>query len=151
MGASTVKRSSSLQMTKQVRHALITGKALHRLWYGRGKVLTRQGYFEAALASFDAALRLQPRNPQSWIYRGVVLMHMQRYEGALVSFNRALEIAPKSREAWLFQGAVFRYLNCHHEALLSYNAALQLQDDRTKEDYPLWTPAMIETGLSSHA
>lgn len=121
-----------------------TSKTIHRLWFSRGRALTKQGYYETALASFDAALRLRPGHCPSWIFRGVVLAHLKRYRSALASFDRALQLSPENREAWLFRGAVLKYLNCHHEAMHSYNTALRMHQETPIlcQDYPLWVPAI---------
>jgi Flp pilus assembly protein TadD len=117
-------------------------QTLHRLWFSRGKVLTKQGFFQAALTSFDAALKCQPDHTESWMFRGVVLTHLKRYQPALTSFDRALELSPQHREAWIFRGAVLTYLERQTEATHSYAIALQLQQEhpQPRQDYPMWMP-----------
>lgn len=124
-----------------------TQKTIHRIWCGRGKVLTRQGYYEAALASFDAALQLQPNDHQSWIFRGVALMHLEQYKAALASFNQALELGANDREVWIFRGAVLTYLNQPEEATKSYQMALRMQQQGRQVccDYPMWLPPQFQT------
>ncbi|MGA7934775.1 MAG: tetratricopeptide repeat protein [Kovacikia sp.] len=120
----------------------------HHIWYGRGKMLTQQCHYEAALASFDTALKFLPDVHQIWIYRGIVLTHLRHYESALASFAKATEIMPQSREAWIFQGAVLTYLDRPQEAIDSYTTALSLQEQSSAiyEDYPMWgvIPAVLE-------
>lgn len=130
-----------------------TQKTIHRIWCGRGKVLTRQGYYEAALASFDAALQLQPDDHQSWVFRGVALMHLSRYKAALASFNQALELVIDDREVWIFRGAVLTYLNRHEEAIKSYQMALNIQQQGTEVccDYPLWLPPQLQMRVPASA
>ncbi|HEY9618391.1 MAG TPA: tetratricopeptide repeat protein [Microcoleaceae cyanobacterium] len=124
-----------------------TQKTIHRIWCSRGKVLTRQGYYEAALTSFDAALQLQPNDHQSWVFRGVVLMHLKRYKAALASFNQALELVADDREVWIFRGAVLTYLNQSEEATKSYQRALSMQQQGHQVccDYPMWLPPQLQT------
>jgi tetratricopeptide (TPR) repeat protein len=115
----------------------------YQIWYRRGKMLTQQGHYEAALTSFDLALKHQPELHQIWTYRGIVLAYLKHYEAALLSFNKALELAPDNREIWIFRGAVLTYLNCRREALNSYNIALSIQQRGFTicEDYPTtWMP-----------
>lgn len=154
MGMSTTFKASgkpqAQQVNRRVSPLFSSERMIQRLWYSRGKVLARQGYHEAALASFDAALRIQPRHHKCWVFRGVVLTHLQQYKAALVSFDRALEIAPDSRECWIFRGAVLTYLNCHHEARTSYSKALMMQKQATDicRDYPLWFPIANQMELA---
>lgn len=140
---------SGMPVSATVSHHLrskSTQKTIHRIWCGRGKVLTRQGYYEAALASFDAALQIQPDDHQSWVFRGVALMHLRRYKAALASFNQALELASDDREVWIFRGAVLTYLNHPEEAIKSYQMALNIQRQGTEvcRDYPMWLPPQLQ-------
>lgn len=115
----------------------------HHIWYTRGKMLTKQGHFEAALTSFEIALKYHSGVHQIWAYQGVVLAYMKCYESALASFNKALELAPDNREVWIFRGAVLSYLNRRREATNSYNVALSLQQRgfMVSEEYPTtWMP-----------
>jgi tetratricopeptide (TPR) repeat protein len=155
MGISTTSTSllptTPQQAGKVISNVLSTNATIHRLWFARGKILTKQGYYESALTSFDAALRFQSNHHQTWVFRGVVLTHLQRYKSALVSFERALELEPGDREAWIFRGAVLSYLEHHHEAMNSYTRALQIQRREAKacQDYPLWMPTTIHQGLTT--
>jgi tetratricopeptide (TPR) repeat protein len=129
--------------TARFHNASNASKTIQRLWFAKGKVLTKQGYYEAALTSFDAALKIQPDHCKSWVFRGIVLTHLEQYKSALASLDRALELSPSQREAWIFRGAVLKYLGRHDEALASYSKALTLQqaDVELCNEYPLWLPA----------
>jgi tetratricopeptide (TPR) repeat protein len=128
----------------------LTTKSLHRLWCSRGAILTKQGYYEAALASFEAALRIQPNLSKTWVFHGVVLVHLQHYKAALASFNRALDLSNTNREAWLFRGSVLEVLEQHQEALSSYSQALNLQKHNSDicRDYPMWNSLKIDWALA---
>lgn len=120
----------------------------HYIWYNRGKMLTWQGHYEAALTSFDIALQRHPNHHQTWVYRGVVLAYLKCYETALASFNQALELSPDNREVWIFRGAVLAFLNRQREARNSYNVALSIQQRGFSicEEYPTtWIPNRLET------
>jgi tetratricopeptide (TPR) repeat protein len=155
MGSSIVSSGTSSSGTSPKRYAqrasnksnsLLTTKTLHRLWCSRGAILTKQGYYEAALASFDAALRIQPNRSKTWVFHGVVLLHLQHYKAALASFDRALALSNTNSEAWLFRGSVLKKLEQHQEALFSYGQALKLQQqnfDRCR-DYPMWNSTKID-------
>lgn len=130
-------------------NSLVTTKTLHRLWCSRGAVLTKQGYYEAALASFESALRLQPNRSKTWVFHGVVLVHLNHYKAALVSFNRAIDLSDTNCEAWLFRGSVLKELEQYEEALISYSQALKLQKQNFDicRDYPMWNSCKIDWTL----
>lgn len=138
-------RSTHTQCNAAIAAPVVT----HQLWYVRGKQLLQQGDYEAALACFDVALKLQPNQHRNWIFRGVILTHLQFYESALACFDRALELTPNDRNAWIFRGAVLTYLNRNTEALNSYNQALQIQQpiSSDEENYPMWLPSAPDTPL----
>lgn len=147
MGRSTVKNTTFAKEAGltpiEIDEARSQSTFPHHLWYSRGKMLTQQGQYEAALTSFDHALKIQPNEHQIWIYRGIALTHLNHYESALVSFSKALEIMPTNREAWIFHGAVLTYLDRPHEAIKSYTTALSIQQQgfTSCESYPMWLPA----------
>ena len=157
MGSSTISSASSLhlsskryaQRTTIKANSLVTTKTLHRLWCSRGAVLTKQGYYEAALASFEAALRIQPNRSKTWVFHGVVLVHLHHYKAALASFNRAIDLSNTNREAWLFRGSVLKELKQYEEALFSYGQALKLQKQNSDicQDYPIWNSSKIDWTL----
>jgi tetratricopeptide (TPR) repeat protein len=59
-----------------------------------GCVLTKLQRYEAALTSFENALKSDPSDWDSLTRRGNVLVQLHRYEEALDSFDRALDLNP---------------------------------------------------------
>jgi tetratricopeptide (TPR) repeat protein len=62
-------------------------------------VQSRLGKKDAALASYDRALKVQPDYPQALRNRGVTLRVLKRFEEALASYDRALALQPDYTEA----------------------------------------------------
>lgn len=93
-------------------------------WYNRGDAFANLGCYENALACFNKAVEVQPRDHAAWVFRGVVLIHLNCYEEALASCEQALEIQPDSKEAWVFRGAALHYLGRYKQAYASYDEAL---------------------------
>jgi tetratricopeptide (TPR) repeat protein len=116
-------------------------EATVQVWYNRGKMLVEQQRYNAAINSFDMALKLQPHETKSLIFRGIALFHLHYYQSALRDFRTATEIAPDNREAWIFQGVVLKALERHSAAMACYQTALLLQhrpEAGDFEKYPLW-------------
>lgn len=114
--------------------------AIPQIWYNRGKMLVEQQRYNAAVASFDMALKFQPNDPKSLIFRGIALFHLHYYQSALGDFRTAAEMAPDNREAWIFQGAVLKALKHPGAAIECYRTALLLQqpEGMACEEYPMW-------------
>ena len=57
----------------------------------RGILKLRRGATEAAIADFDAALEMDPRQPEAYLNKGAALMQRNDPQGALPLFSVALE------------------------------------------------------------
>jgi tetratricopeptide (TPR) repeat protein len=91
------------------------------------------GKRETAIASYDRAISLRPRDAALFSNRGVVLKDMKRFDEALASFDRALAIEPRMAAAHNNRGNTFRALERWDEALESYGRGLAIRpnDART--------------------
>jgi tetratricopeptide (TPR) repeat protein len=61
-------------------------------------VLTHLDRYEAALASFTQALKIQPNNQTALIFQGMAYHHLGRYKQAYASYYQA--IGKKRRSFW---------------------------------------------------
>ena len=57
----------------------------------RGILRSRMGKMDAALADFDAALALDPEQPEAYLNKGVVLIRQHNSDAALPLFTMAIE------------------------------------------------------------
>jgi tetratricopeptide (TPR) repeat protein len=94
-----------------------------------GGALMALGRYAEAVASYEAALSLQPHLAEAYNNRGIALQQLQRSVEALESFDRALALQPESAEFHNNRGNVLRHLDRAREALVSYERALTLQPD----------------------
>ena len=96
----------------------------------RGRVLRKLGQYDAAMASYDRALKLDPNYENIWLNRGALLCdYLNLPQEALACFKRAVEIAPDNPLAWYNQGNTLRHLERYQEAIASYEKAIQLEPD----------------------
>jgi tetratricopeptide (TPR) repeat protein len=66
-----------------------------------GHALERSGDTAAAVESYEAALRLDPRDVETVIHLGNLYVGLKRYSDAETKFRAALELEPKSPQALL--------------------------------------------------
>ena len=59
-----------------------------------GRIAIERGKLERAYHLFNAAIELQPENPEPYYYQGLVLQRWQRYEGSLEFYQKAYEKEP---------------------------------------------------------
>ena len=95
--------------------------------YNMGNALLSLGRPGEALARFDAALRLNPRDPQYHFERGNALKDLGRIDDALSSYGKALGLSPGYAEAHNNMGIALKESGRLAEALASYDRALALR------------------------
>ncbi len=65
----------------------------------KGKSLLVEGNLEDALAYFEQAVLLSPKDPDIWNQKGAALRSLGRYDEALECFNKSLELDPADRHS----------------------------------------------------
>ncbi|HXB57932.1 MAG TPA: tetratricopeptide repeat protein [Candidatus Acidoferrales bacterium] len=89
---------------------------------------------EAALASFDEALALDPEHTDAMLKRGAALERLQRLNEAIECYDRAIATDSTMTMAYLHKGGVFNRMERYSEALECYEQALRSQEKgRTAE------------------
>ncbi len=79
-----------------------------RLWGWIASVDRRLGHWSEALACFETAARLDPRDPQLFLDQGAYTFDaMHRYADAVAANRRALQLAPDLRVAAIRVGLVY--------------------------------------------
>jgi tetratricopeptide (TPR) repeat protein len=85
-----------------------------------GKLLFAAEKFTEALASFAAATRLAPHDPDAWCSRAGTLRELGRLEESVEAAKRALELRPDFPEAAINLGNVLLKLDRSEEAFDAY-------------------------------
>ena len=104
------------------------------LQFELGNLLAAAKEYEAAVASFDQALKIKPDKDAAWNNRGNALGNLGRLEEAVASFDQALKIKPDDHQAWYNRGNALRNVGRLEEAVASYDQALNFKPD----DYAAW-------------
>src|SRR5262249_36284644 len=94
-----------------------------------------------SVASFDAALGMDPNSAEAVNNRGAVLVRMFRPLEALADFRHAVQLNPNYADAHTNAGNTLQGLGRYEEALRSLDRALSIKpDDVTAR----WTKALIK-------
>jgi len=88
-----------------------------------GNALSGQDRFAEALACYDRAAMLDPRDPFIHLNRGITLQLLLRYGEAVAAYDRALVLAPHFAPAWSDRGLALQNLGRLDEALVSFRRA----------------------------
>ncbi|MEH2456081.1 tetratricopeptide repeat protein [Nostoc sp.] len=99
------------------------------LLFKLGNLLSTANEYEAAIASYDQALKFKPDDHQAWYNRGIALDELGRFEEAIVSYEQALKSKPDYDLAWYNRSIALDELRRFEEAIISYDQALKLKPD----------------------
>ena len=98
-------------------------------WFERGLKQAQIGELEEAIASWDAAIAIEPTMAPAWHNRGSALGNMGRLEEALLNFQEAATHNPEDAYIWFNHGMVLEALDRNVQAIPSYEKALVLNPD----------------------
>lgn len=80
-------------------------KTIHMTWYydkaffWRGLVYCAKGFFQLAVADFNFALKMNPKNADCYFYRGCVFFYdLGKYDLALADLTKAVELSPDRKD-----------------------------------------------------
>jgi tetratricopeptide (TPR) repeat protein len=104
-----------------------SGAASAATYSDRSALLERLGQPELALASYTAALALDPQMSAAWSGKGNLLHEKQRYPEALRCHDKAVETQPQNAQAWSNRASTLDKLGRMEEALIDNERALALQ------------------------
>lgn len=120
-----------VQQFQQTQEQLETEKIPETVedWFQRGLNQAALADWEAAIASWEQALELNPHLVQAWHNRGSALAHLGRFDEALASLEQALELEPNDYELWNSKGSVLFSLQDWQESLACWEKVLELKSD----------------------
>jgi tetratricopeptide (TPR) repeat protein len=110
----------------------------------------RSADLDSAIADFNHALELDPKNVNAYRHRGMAKVERGDRGGAIADFNHALGIDPKNAAVYLDRGHVKLNEGNLEEALADYNRSLQL-DSNNANAYYIRGDAKVDSGDGSGA
>ncbi|WP_413200335.1 tetratricopeptide repeat protein [Nostoc piscinale] len=94
-------------------------------WYTKGLAQKKNGQLEEAIASFDQAVAMNPKDADIWLEHGRALAAISKPEQAAVSYQFAVKLIPNYALALASQSASFNKLGKFKEAQAAAEQALQ--------------------------
>ncbi len=91
----------------------------------RAIALSKERYFDGALAHFDLVLRSEPKLATAWNNRGNALLGMGRYDDAMASYERAIALDPNLILAHSNRGNMLSRFGRFAEALAECDLVLK--------------------------
>lgn len=93
-----------------------------------GIAFGRLGKHKKAIACFDKAIQINPRDNTAWHRKGIELNASAKYNGAIDCFDKAIQINLKDHFAWNHRAVALRELGKYEEALYCCNEAIKIND-----------------------
>lgn len=109
-------------------------------WATRGVRKARAARVDAALADFEAALKVDPKTTLALGQRGIIRRNQGKLQDAINDFTKAIEIDAKDASLFTARGVTYRILKKNAEAIADGEVAVKLN--------PKDVQAVNELGLS---
>jgi lipoprotein NlpI/uncharacterized protein YecT (DUF1311 family) len=87
------------------------------------------GNYDAAIADFDRAIKLDPKNAGALCARGDVKQAKGDWDGAIADYNRCIELEPTNDEAYDSRGIANQAKGNNDLAIADYTHAIELDPD----------------------
>jgi tetratricopeptide (TPR) repeat protein len=85
--------------------------------------------YDDALADMNAAIELDPTNPELYVMRGQLALYLYEWDRVLADYNRAIELDPDYADAYYFRGILFYTQGYREDALTDFQLYLDLALD----------------------
>src|SRR5262247_2023572 len=102
-------------------------KELASYFNSRGLAYRTKGDFDRAIADFDEAIRLEPKNALLFNARGVAYSAKRDYGRAMADFDEAIRLEPKGAAAFLNNRGLARHsMNDYDGAIADFDEVIRL-------------------------
>jgi tetratricopeptide (TPR) repeat protein len=95
-------------------------------WMEEGNRFRDLKQYSEALAAYDEALRLDPKDAFAYSNKGYVLDELKQYEEGLAACEQAIRLNPKDAAAYTNKGWALDEFRRYEEALAAYEQAIRL-------------------------
>ena len=110
------------------------------LW---GDALDEQGKYDEAIAKFEKAVELDPKNANPHIGWGAMLDEQKKYDEAITQYQKAIALDPKCADAYNNWGTVLDEQKKYDEAIAKFQKAIEL-DPKSADAYNNWGNVLDE-------
>ena len=98
----------------------------------KGKSRLEKRHYDAAVAAFTEAIRLDPKNAEAYESRGEAYESKDEHDKAIADYNEAIRLVPKDAGAYCGRGIVYRYKHENDKAIADYTEAVRLNPKYAK-------------------
>ncbi len=103
--------------------AALDPAAIH---FYRGTAYGKKGEFDRAIADYNQAIKLNPKDAEAFNNRGVAYGYKGEYDRAIADYNQAIKLNPQLAEAFNNRGIAYYDKGEYDRAIADYNQAILL-------------------------
>ena len=92
----------------------------------RGNIWRYKKMYDLAIADYNDAIRLDPRNAVAFHNRGIAWQDKHELDKALIDYTEAIRLEPKHSSPYVNRGIIWNAKNEPDKALADYNEAIEL-------------------------
>ena len=105
-----------------------------KLYFDRGLSYAKKKDDDNAIADFDSAIELNPKNRDEYLYRGLSYLRKEDYDSAIDNFTKAIELNPKNRDEYLYRGLSYLRKEDYDSAIDNFTKAIELKP-KNRDEY----------------
>ena len=94
-----------------------------------GWVKEQLNRFDAAIADYDTAIRLNPNYSYAYEWRGKTKEELNQIDAAIADYDTAIRLAPEDSSAYFYRGNAKSVLEQHFAAISDYDIAIRLDPE----------------------
>jgi tetratricopeptide (TPR) repeat protein len=102
---------------------------LRQRQYRRGLKLYQAEDYAGALAAYDRAIRLHPRDWSAYYSRGLIYFHQQNLQAALADLDKAANLHPRDARIYVTRANVHKQHNDLDKAIADLDTAIRLDPE----------------------
>ncbi|MFH0768511.1 MAG: tetratricopeptide repeat protein [Chloroflexota bacterium] len=95
----------------------------------QGLVNHKHGEYDASIANFTKAIKLDPKSTVFYLNRGLAYVERGEYNKAIVDYTQAITVDPNCIEAYYDRAVVYKLLGRKAEAIADFERIIKLQSD----------------------
>ncbi len=121
-----VRGCSQIIKSREIFGKPISSKNLSTTYSNRGNAYSDKGQYDLAIADYNSAISLDPKNVLAYNNRGNAYRDKRQYVLAIADFNRAIELNAEYPSAYNNRGNVYDDKGQYDLAITDYSKAIEL-------------------------
>jgi tetratricopeptide (TPR) repeat protein len=125
-GDTALRGCSAIIKSKRLFGKPISRNNLAMTYHNRAVIYGKSGQYNRAIADFNQAIKLNPKNSQFYYNRGVTYSDKGQHDRAISDYDKAIKLNPKIAGIYNDRGVAYKKKGQYDRAIADYGRALKL-------------------------